>query len=698
MLYTIRSKRIALAMAILFALAIVLPFVAVAPADASASYSSLTKPTVSSGANGVALGTIFVKIDPMAASSTAAALISLPTDYEITVGVPTTTNLAVVTITRVGFDDNEFRLDITKNGDNNEAEVFIPMTVNVPSGAATGDIVADIMGLSGQLVSGKVVVGVIESGSVEVSVSTPEYITNTGVVTITIKENAAEALKQNTDSVKLTLPKGYEWAGNGTPIANLAGDVVYTVPRDGSNNRILYVNVSTLSTEKSIIRFNATIVVDELDAKHGDIEVTIAGKSKTTPSKLVVAKYADFGITLSAEDATEFLAGRMDEEIGSIVVEETAPASLTTGRTILLTLQGDAKWHTVPDIDATHVNLGAGTIIGDNDETVRFVVGVQSTKAGKVIFEEGTINTAVNFKGDVNVKVSGSAGVSGEVVVAKVKAPISATADKPNVKIGVQGQSAGDITITEAAAEALIQGKELEITPSISTGVTFDATPKVEVIEGNIDVELKKSSDKITIKIDGESTVASTIKITGITLTVDRSFPEGDIKFNFKGSAVDEVNFAPAVKLFDKITTAASVINATCVTPAPGDAKQTANFVIGSTTYTVGGVEQSMDVAPYVKDGRTYLPVRYVGYALGVNADKIMWDSATGTVTMIKGDKVVQVVVGSKSMVINGATITMDAAPEINNGRTMLPFRWIAWAFGANVQWDGATQTVTMEL
>jgi hypothetical protein len=40
----------------------------------------------------------------------------------------------------------------------------------------------------------------------------------------------------------------------------------------------------------------------------------------------------------------------------------------------------------------------------------------------------------------------------------------------------------------------------------------------------------------------------------------------------------------------------------------------------------------------------------------------------------------------------------MDVAPEIKDGRTMLPFRWIAQALGASVEWDEATQTVTVKL
>ncbi|MGB9730180.1 MAG: copper amine oxidase N-terminal domain-containing protein, partial [Thermoprotei archaeon] len=34
--------------------------------------------------------------------------------------------------------------------------------------------------------------------------------------------------------------------------------------------------------------------------------------------------------------------------------------------------------------------------------------------------------------------------------------------------------------------------------------------------------------------------------------------------------------------------------------------------------------------------------------------------------------------------------------PEIINGRTMLPLRFVAESLGADVQWDGTTKTITI--
>ncbi|MGI9862875.1 stalk domain-containing protein [Moorella naiadis] len=123
-------------------------------------------------------------------------------------------------------------------------------------------------------------------------------------------------------------------------------------------------------------------------------------------------------------------------------------------------------------------------------------------------------------------------------------------------------------------------------------------------------------------------------------------------------------------------------------------AGQTAIFTIGSTTYTVNGQQFSMDVAPYTKDGRTFVPVRYAALALGVTLENILYED--DKVTLIKGNKAVQLAIGSNVMLKNGNAIIMDVAPEIVNGRTMIPFRWIARALDAGVDWNPESQQVVI--
>lgn len=121
-----------------------------------------------------------------------------------------------------------------------------------------------------------------------------------------------------------------------------------------------------------------------------------------------------------------------------------------------------------------------------------------------------------------------------------------------------------------------------------------------------------------------------------------------------------------------------------------------ARFTVGSDAYIVNGRGLTMDVVPYTKHGRLFLPLRYVGLSLGVEPDNIKWDGRVATLT---GEEVtVRVKPKASRLWVNGAVLEMDAAAEFSQGRVMLPYRFIAEAFGASVDWDPAARTVTMAL
>ena len=119
-------------------------------------------------------------------------------------------------------------------------------------------------------------------------------------------------------------------------------------------------------------------------------------------------------------------------------------------------------------------------------------------------------------------------------------------------------------------------------------------------------------------------------------------------------------------------------------------------FSIGSSTYSVNGQQHSMDAAPYVENGRTMLPVKYVAEALGVPDNDIDYDQSARKVIIINGSQVIQLTIGSIIMILDGAPITMDTAPEIAGGRTYLPVAWLAQALGANISWNASMQQVTI--
>jgi len=60
--------------------------------------------------------------------------------------------------------------------------------------------------------------------------------------------------------------------------------------------------------------------------------------------------------------------------------------------------------------------------------------------------------------------------------------------------------------------------------------------------------------------------------------------------------------------------------------------------------------------------------------------------------------KVIKLQIGNKIAYVDGNELTLDVPPQIINGRTMVPVRFISEGLGAEVGWDGATKTVTITM
>lgn len=120
---------------------------------------------------------------------------------------------------------------------------------------------------------------------------------------------------------------------------------------------------------------------------------------------------------------------------------------------------------------------------------------------------------------------------------------------------------------------------------------------------------------------------------------------------------------------------------------------------IGSTNYVVDGQPKVSDLAPFIQDNRTFVPVRVVAEALGAEVE---WDEATQTVTIAREDLTATLTIGSNEITLSDGTVVVsDVAPFIKEGRTVLPFRVIGEIFGAEVEAvsaaDGRTIAVTFE-
>lgn len=106
------------------------------------------------------------------------------------------------------------------------------------------------------------------------------------------------------------------------------------------------------------------------------------------------------------------------------------------------------------------------------------------------------------------------------------------------------------------------------------------------------------------------------------------------------------------------------------------------------------GEESDIDSAPMILNGRTMVPVRPVIEAMG---GKVAYDSATRRIDLtLKGTKLT-LWIDKKKATVNDKSVTLEVAPTIIGGRTMLPLRFAAESLGAAVEWDKTTQMITLK-
>ncbi|MGB4305652.1 MAG: copper amine oxidase N-terminal domain-containing protein, partial [Coprothermobacter proteolyticus] len=120
----------------------------------------------------------------------------------------------------------------------------------------------------------------------------------------------------------------------------------------------------------------------------------------------------------------------------------------------------------------------------------------------------------------------------------------------------------------------------------------------------------------------------------------------------------------------------------------------------GMDIYTVNGETKFWDATPYIKEGRTLVPIRHLAEAVGFKASWDFSDPANKMVFIFKADQdpekdkehpFILLIIGQPTAMVSGNLVALDVAPEILNGRTMVPLRFVVETLGYKVEWLGNT-------
>jgi hypothetical protein len=77
---------------------------------------------------------------------------------------------------------------------------------------------------------------------------------------------------------------------------------------------------------------------------------------------------------------------------------------------------------------------------------------------------------------------------------------------------------------------------------------------------------------------------------------------------------------------------------------------------------------------------------------------EVAWDGTTQTITAATEDTTVQLTLNRKTALVNGKEIAVSIPAKIVGGSTLVPLRFVSEALGANVRWEEATATVRIDM
>ena len=110
-------------------------------------------------------------------------------------------------------------------------------------------------------------------------------------------------------------------------------------------------------------------------------------------------------------------------------------------------------------------------------------------------------------------------------------------------------------------------------------------------------------------------------------------------------------------------------------------------------TGLVNNVEQQLDVSPFLKDGRTMVPLRFIGESNGAD---VKWSDPEQKITIALDGNTIILWIGKTEAKINNNTVYLDVPAMKSNGRTVVPLRFVSENLKLKVDYDDNAKKITI--
>ena len=453
--------------------------------------------------------------------------------------VPTVTK-AVATnlvVEHVSISENENTCTVTVAGDDAAIDKLTISNVkySVASTATLGHVVVNITSSNVSSVTtsnATIVAGVAVTTNPAVSTAQVESGQTNQVadqVKITESDTGTIAIGKK---ITLTIATAGVAFSNDPTFTATDTDYAMSGPISSSDNKSKTWTVTTASTASgNVITFGNIKYNIASGTATGDVNVSIS----TDPSGLVInptsvknAKVVIPGTTAAAASVPVIKKNTNNQAAGNVTITENSAGNATATVSIEVTATG-VTFSSTPEATSTGgLILSSTTPANPLANKYTWTISTASTStAGSIVISGFKYNvSATPAEGPIPVIITGSGITDASVVNAYVEATKIATVSAPVqtvIPASAEAAPAGDIVISEVQKGNLAIGKviKLEIQKNTlgNTEAFLAEVPTISVTAGNIIVgpgTLDPARTFVTYTVSTASTVASTIKVTGI--------------------------------------------------------------------------------------------------------------------------------------------------------------------------------------
>ncbi|MGC9089552.1 MAG: stalk domain-containing protein, partial [Caldisericia bacterium] len=305
------------------------------------------------------------------------------------------------------------------------------------------------------------------------------------------------------------------------------------------------------------------------------------------------------------------------------------------------------------------------------------------TKEVMVIYAPPTLKLDIDpvpkFVNKPQLTISGVTDVGARVLI-----------NDEEVEVGSDGKFAHEMILLEGLNSIVVRAEKGSLSRVKRISVTLDSTPpvlKVTVPDSVKDrvFEVKGTTEVgVTLTINGEPVIVNPDGTFSMVLNISEGEKELPVEVKAVDQAGNITTYSKVVK-YQRLIIIEMIINSPVI-------KVTKDDITTSVIY---------EIAPFtMPPGRTMVPLRFIAETFGAKVD---WDPKTEGIhiELKKSDGktiVIDMQLGNKIAYVNGNPVVLDVAPFTvePQGRTVVPIRFIAEAFGAQVDWSDVLQKVTI--